>query len=173
MTATGGKVPCAAGVRVARGWVAAVVAAAFLAGCGSAASSGTGTASTTASSSARAASASASASASDKAAVCASAGKLKDDVVALKDVNIRANGTSAVSAQLTKIQQQLDVVRSDAQGHFAPQITGLQDAVSRLSSSLSAATGNLNASTLATLAAAVGAVVTAGNNLVSAISGTC
>ena len=170
MTATGGKVPCAAGVRVARGWVAAVVAAAFLAGCGSAASSGTGTASTTASSSA---SASASASASDKAAVCASAGKLKDDVVALKDVNIRANGTSAVSAQLTKIQQQLDVVRSDAQGHFAPQITGLQDAVSRLSSSLSAATGNLNASTLATLAAAVGAVVTAGNNLVSAISDTC
>ena len=163
--------PCAAGVRVARGWVArgwvaAIVAAAFLAGCSSASTSGTGTASATASSSA-------SASASDKAAVCASAGKLKDDVVALKDVNIRANGTSAVSAQLTKIQQQLDVVRSDAQGHFAPQITGLQDAVSRLSSSLSAATGNLNASTLATLAAAVGAVVTAGNNLVSAISGTC
>ena len=161
--------PCAAGVRVARGWVArgwvaAVVAAAFLAGCGSAATSGTGTASATASSSA---------SASDKAAVCASAGKLKDDVVALKDVNIRANGTSAVSAQLTKIQQQLDVVRSDAQGQFAPQITGLQDAVSRLSSSLSAAKGNLNGGTLTTLAAAVGTVVTAGNSLVSAVSGTC
>ena len=160
--------PCAAGMRVARGWVAAVVAAAFLAGCSSAATSGTGTASATASSSA-----SASASASDKAAVCASAGKLKDDVVALKDVNIRANGTSAVSAQLTKIQQQLDVVRSDAQGQFAPQITGLQDAVSRLSSSLSAAKGNLNGGTLTTLAAAVGTVVTAGNSLVSAVSGTC
>ncbi len=165
--------PCAAGMRgargwVARGWVAAVVAAAFLAGCSSAATSGTGTASATASSSA-----SASASASDKAAVCASAGKLKDDVVALKDVNIRANGTSAVSAQLTKIQQQLDVVRSDAQGQFAPQITGLQDALSRLSSSLSAAKGNLNGGTLTTLAAAVGTVVTAGNSLVSAVSGTC
>ena len=160
--------PCAAGMRVARGWVAAVVAAAFLAGCSSAATSGTGTASATASSSATA-----SASASDKAAVCASAGKLKDDVVALKDVNIRANGTSAVSAQLTKIQQQLDVVRSDAQGQFAPQITGLQDAVSRLSSSLSAAKGNLNGGTLTTLAAAVGTVVTAGNSLVSAVSGTC
>jgi capsule polysaccharide export protein KpsE/RkpR len=163
-------VPCAAGMRVARGWVAAVVAAAFLAGCSSAATSGTGTASATGGSSA---SASASASASDKAAVCASAGKLKDDVVALKDVNIRANGTSAVSAQLTKIQQQLDVVRSDAQGQFAPQITGLQDAVSRLSSSLSAAKGNLNGGTLTTLAAAVGTVVTAGNSLVSAVSGTC
>ena len=158
--------PCAAGVRVARGWVAAVVAAAFLAGCSSASTSGTGTASATASSSA-------SASASDKAAVCASAGKLKDDVVALKDVNIRANGTSAVSAQLTKIQQQLDVVRSDAQGQFAPQITGLQDALTRLSSSLSAAKGNLNGGTLTTLAAAVGTVVTAGNSLVSAVSGTC
>ena len=158
--------PCAAGLRVTRGWVVAVVAAAFLAGCGSAATSGTGTASASASSSA-------SASASNKAAVCASAGKLKDDVVALKDVNIRAEGTSAVSAQLTKIQQQFDVVRSDAHGQFAPQITGLQDAVSRLSSSLSAATGNLNGSTLTTLAAAVGAVVTAGNSLVSAVSGTC
>ena len=155
-------------MRVARGWVAAVVAAAFLAGCSSAATSGTGTASATASSSA-----SASASASDKAAVCASAGKLKDDVVALKDVNIRANGTSAVSAQLTKIQQQLDVVKSDAQGQFAPQITGLQNAVSTLSSSLSAAKGNLNGGTLTTLAAAVGTVVTAGNSLVSAVSGTC
>ena len=165
MTATVGRVVRAARVWVARVgavrvWVAGVVAVAFLAGCGSTASSGTGTAS-------------ASASASDKAAVCASAGKLKDDVVALKDVNIRANGTSAVSAQLTKIQQQLDVVKSDAQGQFAPQITGLQNAVSTLSSSLSAATGNLNGGTLTTLAAAVGAVVTAGNSLVSAISGTC
>jgi capsule polysaccharide export protein KpsE/RkpR len=153
---------------VARGWVAAVVTVAFLAGCSSAATSGTGTSTATSG-----ASASASASASDKAAVCASAGKLKDDVVALKDVNIRANGTSAVSAQLTKIQQQLDVVKSDAQGQFAPQITGLQSAVSTLSSSLSAAKGNLNGGTLTTLAAAVGAVVTAGNSLVSAISGTC
>jgi capsule polysaccharide export protein KpsE/RkpR len=172
MTATGGRVPCTAGVRVARGRVAggrsAVVIVAFLAGCSSAATSGTGTSTATSG-----ASASASASASDKAAVCASAGKLKDDVVALKDVNIRANGTSAVSAQLTKIQQQLGVVKSDAQGQFAPQITGLQNAVSTLSSSLSAATGNLNGGTLTTLAAAVGAVVTAGNSLVSAISGTC
>jgi capsule polysaccharide export protein KpsE/RkpR len=160
MTPRGCKALCGAGV----------VAAAFLAGCSSASTSA---GSSPAASSAPASSAAASASASDKAAVCASVSKLKDDVVALKDVNIRANGTSAVSAQLTKIQQQLDVVKSDARGQFSPQVTNLSNAVSTLGSSLTAARENLNSGTLATLAASVGAVVTAGNSLVSAASSTC
>ena len=159
MTARGCKVLCAAGV----------VATAFLAGCSSASTS----ASSAPASSAPANSAAASASASAKAAVCASVGKLKDDIVGLKDINIRANGTSAVSAQLTKIQQQFDVVKSDAHGQFSPQITNMSNAVSTLGSSLTAARENLNSGTLATLAASVGAVVTAGNSLVSAVSNTC
>ncbi len=121
----------------------------------------------------RRSSAAASASASAKAAVCASVSKLKDDIVGLKDINIRANGTSAVSAQFTKIQQQFDVVRSDAHGQFSPQITNVSNALSTLGSSLTAARENLNTGTLATLAASVGAVVTTGNSLVSAVSTTC
>jgi hypothetical protein len=172
MIARGCKVLCAA----------CVVATAFLAGCSS---TSTSTSSASASSapassapagapaSSAAASASASASASAKAAVCASVSKLKDDIVGLKDINIRANGTSAVSAQLTKIQQQFDVVKSDAHGQFSPQITNLSNAVSTLGSSLTAARENLNSGTLATLAASVGAVVTTGNSLVSAVSTTC
>jgi hypothetical protein len=159
MTARGCKVLCAAGV----------VATAFLAGCSSASTS----ASSAPASSAPASSAAASASASAKAAVCASVGKLKDDIVGLKDINIRANGTSAVSAQLTKIQQQFDVVKSDAHGQFSPQITNMSNAVSTLGSSLTAARENLNSGTLATLAASVGAVVTTGNSLISAVSSTC
>jgi hypothetical protein len=148
---------------------ACVVATAFLAGCSSASTS----ASSAPASSAPASSAAASATASANAAVCASVSKLKDDIVGLKDINIRANGTSAVSAQLTKIQQQFDVVKSDAHGQFSPQITNLSNAVSTLGSSLTAARENLNSGTLATLAASVGAVVTTGNSLVSAVSNTC
>ena len=100
-------------------------------------------------------------------------GKLKDDIVGLKDINIRANGTSAVSAQLTKIQQQFDVVRSDAHGQFSPQITNMSNALSTLSSSLSAARANVNSGTLSALALAAGSVVTAGNSLVTAVSNSC
>ena len=155
---------------------ACVVATAFLAGCSSTSTSATSApASSTPASSAPAGApaSSAAASASAKAAVCASVSKLKDDIVGLKDINIRANGTSAVSAQLTKIQQQFDVVKSDAHGQFSPQITNLSNAVSTLGSSLTAARENLNSGTLATLAASVGAVVTTGNSLVSAVSTTC
>jgi hypothetical protein len=99
--------------------------------------------------------------------------KLKDDIVGLKDINIRAGGTSAVSAQLTKIQQQFDVVKSDAHGQFSPQITDMSNALSKLRSSLTAATNSLNAGTLTALAGAAGSVVTAGNSLVTAVSSTC
>lgn len=148
---------------------ACVVATALLVGCSSTSTS----ASSAPASSAPASSAAASATASANAAVCASVSKLKDDIVGLKDINIRANGTSAVSAQLTKIQQQFDVVKSDAHGQFAPQITNLSNAVSTLGSSLTAARENLNSGTIATLAASVGAVVTTGNSLVSAVTSTC
>ena len=100
-------------------------------------------------------------------------GKLKDDIVGLKDINIRANGTSAVSAQLTKIQQQFNVVKSDAHGQFSPQINALSSALSGLGSSLTSARDNLNTSTLSALALAVGSVVTAGNSLVSTVTSTC
>jgi hypothetical protein len=100
-------------------------------------------------------------------------GKLKDDIVGLKDINIRAGGTSAVSAQLTKIEQQFAAVRSDAHGQFSPQITDMSNALSKLSSSLSAAKANLNGGTLTALASAAGSVVTAGNSLISAVSSTC
>jgi hypothetical protein len=158
-------------------WAAAVVAVAVLAGCSSSStSSSSAPASSAPATSAPPSSApasSAAATASSNAAVCASVGKLKDDIVGLKDINIRANGTSAVSAQLTKIQQQFNVVKSDAHGQFSPQINALSSALSGLGSSLTSARDNLNTSTLSALALAVGSVVTAGNSLVSTVTSTC
>jgi hypothetical protein len=169
MTARGSKVLCAA----------VVVAAAVLAGCSSTSTSASSAPASSAPatsappSSAPASSAAASATASSNAAVCASVGKLKDDIVGLKDINIRANGTSAVSAQLTKIQQQFAVVKSDAHGQFSPQINALSSALSGLGSSLTAARDNVNSSTLSALALAAGSVVTAGNSLISTVTSTC
>ena len=157
----------------------AVVAAAVLAGCSSTSTSSSSAPASSAPatsappSSAPASSAAASATASSNAAVCASVGKLKDDIVGLKDINIRANGTSAVSAQLTKIQQQFAVVKSDAHGQFSPQINALSSALSGLGSSLTAARDNVNTSTLSALALAAGSVVTAGNSLISTVTSTC
>jgi hypothetical protein len=169
MTARGCRVLCAT----------AVVAAAVLAGCSSTSTSSSSAPASSAPatsappSSAPASSAAASATASSNAAVCASVGKLKDDIVGLKDINIRANGTSAVSAQLTKIQQQFAVVKSDAHGQFSPQINALSSALSGLGSSLTAARDNVNTSTLSALALAAGSVVTAGNSLISTVTSTC
>ena len=156
---------------------AAVVAAAVLAGCSSSSTSASSAPATSAPATSAppssAPASSAAATASSNAAVCASVGKLKDDIVGLKDINIRANGTSAVSAQLTKIQQQFNVVKSDAHGQFSPQINALSSALSGLGSSLTSARDNLNTSTLSALALAVGSVVTAGNSLVSTVTSTC
>jgi hypothetical protein len=105
--------------------------------------------------------------------VCKSAADLKASITGLKDINIRANGTSAVSAQFTKIEQAFNALKADAQGQFSPQVNALSSALDKLGSSLNAAKASLNAGTLTALASAAGSVVTAGTNLVTAVSNTC
>jgi len=134
-------------------------AAAFLAGCSSSTTTYNGVSS--------------SMSAASKSAVCKSVDDLKASITALKDVNITANGTSAVSDQFTKIKQDFATLNADAQGQYTPQVNALSSALDKLSASLDAAKASPNAGTLAALASAAGAVVTAGTNLVTAVSYTC
>jgi hypothetical protein len=106
-------------------------------------------------------------------AVCTSVTNLKASVLDLKNVNVSANGISAISDQLTKIENELKTVKSDAGSQYSTQINGLSSALSGLGSSLTAAKDNPSGGTLTALASSAGAVVTAGNNLVSAVSSTC
>ena len=106
-------------------------------------------------------------------AVCKSAADLKASITGLKDINIRANGTSAISAQVTKIKQGLNTLTTDAKGEFSTQTTDLSNALSKLTSSLDAAKASLNAGTISALASAAGSVVTAGTSLVTAVQNTC
>jgi hypothetical protein len=149
--------------RAARGSATFAVAIVLLAGCGSAGTNGGGTTGGS----------TGSPTASAKPAVCSSVQKLTDDVVGLKDVNIRENGTSAVSDQLTKIQQQLNVVKSDSHGQFSTQIDDLSNALSGLRSSATAAKDSPSTGTISALASAAGKVVSTGNSLVTAVSHTC
>jgi hypothetical protein len=112
-------------------------------------------------------------SSSSKPAVCTDVANLKTSVQDLKNVNVRENGVSAVSDQLSKIEQQFNTLKTDAKGQYSTQIDDMSKALSGLSSSVNAAKGNVNGTTLSAVASAAGSVVTAGNNLVTAVSNTC
>jgi hypothetical protein len=116
---------------------------------------------------------SSSASISTKSDVCTSLDGLKKSVQDLRNTNIRASGISAISDQLTKINQQLSMLKSAAGGQYSPQISDMSTALSGLGKSLSAAKDNLNGGTLTSVASSAGAVVTAGNNLVTTVSHSC
>ena len=98
---------------------------------------------------------------------------LKASIQGLKDVSITANGLSAISDQITKIKQQLQTFQNDAKGQYAGEVSNLMNALNGLSSSFDAARASPSISTLATLASSVPAVITAGQNLVTEVSGTC
>jgi len=89
------------------------------------------------------------------------------------NVSITENGLSAISDQITKIKQQLQTLKTDAKGQYDTQVNDLTNALNSLSSSFDAARASPSISTLATLASSVPAVITAGQNLVTEVSGTC
>ena len=116
---------------------------------------------------------SASASTSSNSTLCTDVDNLKASIQGLKDVSITQNGLSAISDQITKIKQQLQTFQNDAKGQYASEVSNLTNALNSLSSSFDAARASPSLSTLATLASSVGKVITAGQQLISAVSSTC
>lgn len=110
---------------------------------------------------------------SSKPAVCTDVANLKTSVQDLKNVDVKANGLSAITDQLTKIQQEFNTLKTDAKGQYSTQINDMSNALSGLSTSVNAAKSDVNAGTLGAVATAAHSVVTAGNNLVTAVSNTC
>lgn len=109
-------------------------------------------------------------------AVCKDVASLKASLQDLESAEVMANGLSAISGELTKIQQQLQTLKTDAKGQFSAQITDLSNALSGMKSSLTSAIANPSSGTLTAVASLVGSVisvVTAGNDLITAVSRTC
>jgi outer membrane biogenesis lipoprotein LolB len=74
-----------------------------------------------------------------KPAVCTDAANLETSVQDLKNVNVRENGVSVVSDQLSKIEQRFNTLKTDAKGQYSTQIDAMSKALCGLSSSVSAA----------------------------------
>ena len=110
---------------------------------------------------------------SSKPAVCTDAANLKTSVQDLKNMNVKENGISAVSDQLSKIEQQFTTLKADAKGQYSTQISAMSTALSGLSTSITAAKSDANTTTISAVASSAHTVVTAGNNLVTAVSNTC
>lgn len=110
---------------------------------------------------------------SGKPAVCTDIANLNASVQSLKNTNIKANGLSAVSDELTKIKQQLRTLANDAKQQYSTQINAMNSALHTLTSDVDAAKADPTTATLTSVASSAGAVVTAGKNLSSAVAGTC
>jgi hypothetical protein len=140
-----------------------------LAGCG-----GSGGSSSTASPATESAS-SASPSGTANAAVCREAKKLESSLTALKNVNVRAEGTNGVERRLNAVRSDLKGLRSAASSAWRPQLDALSAALGGLSTAIKQVGGGT-----ATSSPAVDAITTAAMNVASAaeslkttIAGTC
>jgi len=129
--------------------------------------------STSSSSSSSSSSPSASASTSSNSTLCTDVDNLKASIQGLRDVSITTNGLSAISDQITKIKQQLQTFQSDAKGQYAGEVSNLMNALNALSSSFDAARASPSISTLVPLASSAKTAITAGQQLISAVSSTC
>ena len=145
---------------------ACVVTAVLVTGCSTTSSSSSPSASTNTNTST-------STSTSSNSTLCTDLDNLKASIQGLKDVSITTNGLSAISDQITKIKQQLQTFQNDAKGQYAGEVSNLMNALNGLSSSFDAARASPSLSTLATLASSAKTAITAGQQLISAVSSTC
>src|SRR6516165_1606098 len=171
----GGELSCHAGPAIIKGVTVrrSTFGRRLAAACAVTAVLVTGCSTSSSSSSSPSPSASASTSTSSNSTLCTDVNNLKASIQGLKDVSITANGLSAISDQITKIKQQLQTFQNDAKGQYAGEVTNLMNALNGLSSSFDAAKASPSLSTLATLASSAKTAITAGQQLINAVSSTC
>jgi hypothetical protein len=139
---------------------ALAIGAALLAGCGGSGNGGTGSATATATGSGRP-------------AYCAALSDLEKSVKALRNTNVRKNGTDALKSAASQVKTDATAVVSKVKSDFAPETSALKDSVHTLSTSVKQLASSPTTSELAALPAAVSSVSTASKNLKNAASTKC
>ncbi|MET9021494.1 hypothetical protein ABZV93_16040 [Actinopolymorpha sp. NPDC004070] len=146
-----------------------LLCAVVLAGCG-----GSGGSSSTASPATESAS---SPSGTANAAVCKEAKKLQSSLTALKNVDVRAEGTNGVERKLNAVRSDLKRLRSAASSAWRPQLDALSAALGSLGTAIKQVGGGGGK---ATSSPAVDAITTAAmkvastaESLKTTIAGTC
>jgi hypothetical protein len=109
----------------------------------------------------------------DQAPVCDSAENLKTSVENLKDVNVTANGLSALESQLTTIKADLRDLKDDVTSEFSAQITAIDTSYSALKASADTARSDPSVPNLAAVASAVSALGADARQLVDDVGSTC
>ena len=109
----------------------------------------------------------------DQPAVCGSANSLETSIQDLKDVDVKADGLSAVQSQLTTIKGDLADLKKDAESEFSAQIKAVDTSYSALKASAATATSDPSATNLAAVATAVSALVSEVKTLVNDVESTC
>ncbi|MFD2080871.1 hypothetical protein [Actinopolymorpha cephalotaxi] len=146
-----------------------LLCAIVLAGCG-----GSGGSSSTASPATESAS-SASPSGTANAAVCREAKQLQSSLTALKNVDVRAEGTNGVERKLNAVRSDLKGLRSAASAAWRPQLDALSAALGGLSTAIKqVGKGNATSSPAVDgITTAAMSVATAAESLKTTIAGTC
>jgi hypothetical protein len=157
--------------RAARGTIVMVACglALLTAGCGSGSGTSPGSTSSTAPSP-PAASAAASPSSS---VLCADAAALRASLDKLRHVNVGTGMASEIIADLNDVETALATFVTDARSQYQAHTSALSSALATLSTSVSDLAAHPGASTVSGVAAAIGGVSTAGQNLLAAVNTSC
>jgi len=132
------------------------------AGCGS---SGTSSGSPPASA--------ASSSAPANAALCADATALRASLDKLRHVSAGAGMADEITADLNEVKTALTTLVNEARGQWQAQTSALSSALAKLRTAVSDLAAHPGASTVSGVAAALGEVSTAAQNLLAAVNTSC
>ena len=110
---------------------------------------------------------------SSKPAYCTDAANLKTSISNLGNVDVAANGLSALQTALSSVKASASTLTTDAKSAFPSQTAALNTAVSALATAITSAKGQPPATAATAVVPAVAQVKTSASTLQSAVSGNC
>ena len=116
---------------------------------------------------------SSSAATSSAADVCASADRFRDSLAGLKDVQIVQQGTDALTAAWTTVEDAWAQLADDARGTWAAEVDRVQADADTVRSAVTAVGDGASAATLGAATAAVGDFLQDSDALLDEVSSTC
>ncbi|BCY11358.1 hypothetical protein [Actinoplanes sp. L3-i22] len=105
--------------------------------------------------------------------VCESWDAVQNTVDHIRDVNVSANGLSALGPYLTQLRDELNQLAADARAQFSTEADALRAATDQLGASLRAAKDNPDRQHLSAVRASVADVRTTANTLHNVMLSTC
>ena len=108
-----------------------------------------------------------------KPSYCSQVANLKASVKALPTTDVVQNGTSALKAAVTKVQDDAKAVVSSAKGDFPTETSALESSVNSLVASVKALPSGPSPAAIAEVVGGVAGVSTAVQNFSSATSSKC